>query len=64
MKNKTISYFKGVWFELQKVSWPSRKTVVNHSIIVIISAALAILIITALDLGLSKLVQFLVDYRN
>lgn len=64
MKDKTISYFKGVWSELQKVNWPDRKTVVNHSIIVIVSAVIAILVIMALDLGLSKLVQFLVDYRN
>ena len=64
MKDKTISYFKGVWSELQKVNWPSRKTVVNHSIIVIISAVVAILIIMALDFGLSNLVEYLVDYRN
>jgi preprotein translocase subunit SecE len=61
---KIIDYFKGVWSELKKVSWPSSKEVITHTIIVIVSAGVAIAITAVLDLGLSKLVEYLVTYRS
>ncbi len=64
MKNNIIyNYFSGVWLELKKVSWPTRKEVINHTIIVIVSAAIATAITAALDFGLSKLIQFLVENK-
>jgi preprotein translocase SecE subunit len=64
MKNNIIfSYFSGVWSELKKVSWPTFKEVINHTIIVIVSALIAIGITMAADYGLSKLVQYLIEQQ-
>ena len=65
MKNNFIfKYFAGAWNELKKVSWPSRKEVVYHTIIVTIAAVVAIGITSALDYGLSYLVQLIVEKRG
>lgn len=65
MKNNFIfDYFRGVWSELKKVSWPTRTEVINHTVVVIVSAALAILIISALDFSLAKAVELLVQTRS
>lgn len=62
MKNNVVlDYFRGVWSELKKVSWPTKETVINHTIIVIVSAAIAIGLTTVIDLGLTKLVQFIIQ---
>lgn len=64
MKNlNLVNYFRGVWIELKKVSWPTGKEVVNHTIIVLVSAAIAIGLTSAIDYGLSQLVQYLVQNR-
>lgn len=62
--NKIINYFISSWSELKKVSWPSKKEVFNHTIIVVISATAAIIITGAIDLGLTKLVQYIVQNRG
>jgi preprotein translocase subunit SecE len=59
-----VNYFKGVWSELKKVSWPTRKEVINHTIIVLVSAAIAIALISVVDFGLSKLIEYLVQNRG
>jgi preprotein translocase subunit SecE len=65
MKNLNIvTYFKGVWAELKKVSWPTGKQVVDHTIIVLVSAAIAIALTAAVDFGLTKLVEYLVQNRG
>lgn len=65
MKNLNIvTYFKGVWAELKKVSWPTGKQVVDHTIIVLVSAAIAIALTAAADFGLTKLVEYLVQNRG
>jgi len=49
-KAKTFSKFlKGVRSELKKVNWPSRKELINNTIVVIISVILATLALWALD---------------
>ena len=64
MKNNSIiNYFAGVWLELKKVSWPTKKEVINHTIIVIVSAALATMIAALLDFGLTRLVEFIVENK-
>ena len=64
MINSILSYFKGVWSELKKVSWPTRQEVINHTAIVIASIALAIAITSAIDYGLTTLVQYLVTNKG
>jgi len=64
MKNAIFDYFKGVWNELTKVTWPTRKVVINHTIIVIISAVIAISLTAAIDFGLARLVEYVVQHRS
>jgi preprotein translocase subunit SecE len=65
MKNSLlIGYFKGVWVELKKVSWPTGKEVINHTIIVLVSAAIAIALTSAIDFGLTKVIEYLVQNRG
>ena len=62
---KSISnYFVGVWKELLKVTWPSRSTVINHTIVVIISAAVVMALLTAIDFGLSKSFEYLLSLKQ
>lgn len=58
---KIRDYFLGVWKELSKVSWPSRNTVISHSLVVIISALAVMLFVSVLDYGLSSLIEYLLS---
>ncbi|MCL5410345.1 MAG: preprotein translocase subunit SecE [Patescibacteria group bacterium] len=65
MKNNIIiNYFVSSWTELKKVNWPTRKEVLNHTVIVLVSATIAIAITGAVDYGLTYLVQYLVQTRG
>jgi preprotein translocase subunit SecE len=59
--NFALNYFKGVWSELKKVSWPTKGEVISHTIIVLVSAIIAISMTSLADFGLTKLVEFLVQ---
>jgi len=51
-----VPYFRSVIEEGQKVVWPARDTVIRHTIMVIVSVAVAISIFASIDYGLQKLV--------
>ncbi len=53
-------YFSGVYSELKKTSWPTRQQLVSYTIIVVVSSAVSIAILTLIDLGLTKGIEFLV----
>lgn len=55
------NFFLNSYAEFRKVVWPSRKEVISHTIIVVISTAVAMGLIAAIDLGLFTLVQMLVQ---
>lgn len=57
---KKIGFFKGVKSEMKKVSWPSMKTLVNHTIIVITMCVFMSLFIGVLDLGFQSLIGLIV----
>lgn len=46
---KFLTYLKNVKGELTHVVWPSRKTAVSHTILVILLSALAAVMIALLD---------------
>jgi preprotein translocase SecE subunit len=50
------SYFQSVATEARKVVWPSRETVLRHTLMVVVSVAVAVLIFGGADYGLQKLV--------
>lgn len=61
--NKIVSYFRGVMAETRKVTWPTRKQVTEHSIIVISSVVIAMIVFGAIDFGLAKLLESLIKWR-
>lgn len=57
---RVASAFKNMAAELKKVSWPSRKDLINYSVLVIVFVVAMAVLIGLLDLGSSALVQLLV----
>ncbi len=58
---KFFKDFKGEW---KKVTWPTGKTVLNHSIVVIVIVAIVGLVIFGIDTGLSAIIDGLVSLAN
>lgn len=58
---KFFKDFKGEW---KKVTWPSRKTVINHSLVVIAVVAVVGVVLFAMDTGLSAIIDGLVSLAN
>lgn len=58
--NKMKGFFKGVKAEIKKVSWPSRKELINHTGVVIAVCAIVGLIIWLLDTGLHKIFSLII----
>jgi len=54
-------YFKSILEENRKVVWPTRQTAMRHTVMVIITVAVAILIFASLDFGLKQLVLILLN---
>ncbi|MCI6609369.1 MAG: preprotein translocase subunit SecE [Ezakiella sp.] len=55
--SKLATYFKGVKVETKKVVWPTRKTLVNYTTVVIAVSIVISLITYLLDLGIGYLYQ-------
>ena len=61
--NTIKKYFENVYGELKKVSWPSRATIVNHTIIVLVSSVVAMGIVAAIDYGLAGAVKYYISLK-
>lgn len=57
---KVVKFFKGVWYELKKVSWPTRKELLQHTSVVISAIALIGLIVWVMDLGFGKILNLII----
>jgi len=57
MINKIKNYFIGVVAETKQVTWPTRKQVINHTILVIVAIGLMMVVFGVIDLGFSKLLE-------
>lgn len=57
--NKLVKYFKDARSEFKKVVWPSRKSVVNNTIVVIVAMAVSGIAIWALDTGFVSLLKLM-----
>jgi preprotein translocase subunit SecE len=58
-KRSIVKYFKDARSEFKKVVWPSRKQVVNNTIVVIIALVVSGIAIWALDTGFSSLLMLI-----
>ena len=53
--------FKEMFFELKKVTWPTKKDMINYSAVVLVFMVIMAIIIGVIDLGAGKLVELLVS---
>lgn len=56
-------YFESVYNELKKISWPSRTTIINHTLIVLVSSLIAMGAIAAIDYGLSEAIKYYISLK-
>lgn len=52
-------FFKGVWSELKKVHWPSKKQLVTYTGVVILAVVAMALVISLYDWIVSSLIQLI-----
>ncbi len=57
MINRIKKYFQGVQSEAKRVTWPSKKEVRSHTLIVIGTIIVVMLVFGLIDLGFSKLLE-------
>ena len=55
-------YFKNMWHELKKVTWPTKKDVLNYSLVVFAFMVVMGIIIGVIDLGSGALVDLIVSF--
>ena len=48
-ENPIVSYLRETWFELRKVSWPTRREAINLTIIVIVTATFLAIVLSLMD---------------
>jgi len=53
-----IIFVRSVVEETKKVVWPNRETVIRHTVLVVLTVAVAVLIFAGVDFLLQKLVIF------
>lgn len=60
-KDATINYFKGVYHEMQKVVWPTRRKALTDSITVIIFSFVVAALLAGCDFIFAAGVEKLID---
>ncbi len=60
-QNRVARYFKELKSELKKVVWPSRKTVLNNTAVVIAVMCIAAVVVAGLDSAYTALLKLLID---
>jgi len=59
--DKSIQFLREVKVELKKVTWPSRKQAVGSTLVVLVLVAVISLFLGVIDIGLSSLVQLVLQ---
>ena len=59
--NKVLKFFRDLISETKKISWPSRKTVINNTIVVIVSILVIGIFIWVLDALLTFLLGLMLN---
>ncbi|OGD65629.1 preprotein translocase subunit SecE [Candidatus Berkelbacteria bacterium RIFCSPHIGHO2_12_FULL_36_9] len=60
MIKKIQAYFQGVITETKKVTWPNRQQIINHTVTVLVTVAIATIIFGSIDFGLSKILEMVI----
>lgn len=59
-KGKVTSYFKGVKAEMKKVTWPTKKELLNYTGVVILISLIVALVVWVLDLGIHRILSWII----
>ena len=62
-KNRIAKFFKETKAELKKVSWPTRKQLINNTLIILAFIIITGVILSVLDIGFNKLIGLLTELR-
>ena len=55
-------FFKNMWHELKKVTWPAKKDVLNYSLVVFAFMVIMGVIIGVIDFGSGALIDLIVSF--
>ena len=59
-KFNLVKTFKDMWAELKKVTWPSKKDLIRHSLVVIMFVLILTVFVGLIDAGLSALLRLII----
>lgn len=57
---KVKAYFKGVKAEMRKVTWPSKKELINYTGVVILISTILGIIVSILDWGIQRVLSLII----
>lgn len=60
MVKAIIAYFKGVIEEFKKISFPPTRSVINETILVVVSIAVAVVFLAGVDFLFTQLIRLVV----
>ena len=60
-ENRFVKFFREIRSELRKVVWPSRETVINLTILVLVVCAAVGIVLGLVDYGFEKLITWLIS---
>jgi len=60
MLEKIKQFFKEVRTELKKVTWPSRKEVINSTTVVLVTVSIVGLFLWMVDIGMQQLISLII----
>lgn len=60
-QNSVAKYFRELKSEFKKVVWPSKKTVINNTFVVLVTMVASAIVVWGLDSAFSALLKLLVD---
>ena len=61
LPSRIATPFKNMWYELKKVTWPTKRKLIVYSVVVLVFMLLMSVVIGVLDMGASALVKLLVS---
>lgn len=57
--SKVKSFFRGVWAELKKVHWPTKKQLVTYTGVVIVAVLVMAIAISVFDWAISSIIELI-----
>ena len=60
-KKSLLKFFRESKAEMKKVTWPSKEQLIHNTVVILVFIAVVTIILSALDIGFSKLFQMLTN---